>query len=238
MKSAHSINENGRRAGDLLKRIPFFCCLTEEELAGLRQRIRTKRFQKSEVILLEEQTADFMYIVNSGRVKAVKIGKDGKENILAIHGRGDFFGEMALLDGKTSPATVIAMEAAEIGLMGKKDFEDYLIEHPAALRAMIALLCSRLREAWSTLKLLTSAHAEERVRTMLAQIGARYGEEGREGTFIRMRLTHEDIARFASVSRETASRLLERFGRAGEIEVISRSAILLKPGFYEKTRSL
>jgi len=179
-----------------------------------------------------------MYIVYSGKVKAVKIGKDGRENILAIHEEGDFFGEMALLDGKTSPATVIAMEAAEIGLIGKGDFEKFMFEHLAVLKAIIALLCSRLREAWSMLKILTSANAEQRVRAMLGRIGSHYGEEGRKGTLIKMSLTHEDIAHYASVSRETVSRLLVKFRKAGEIEILGRRAILLKPGFFEKIQFL
>lgn len=238
MKNHHKSQRNGPRTDYLLKRIPFFACLGDEECSKLRQRIGIKRFNKNEVILLEEQTSNYMYIVYSGKVKAVKIGKDGRENILAIHEEGDFFGEMALLDGKTSPATVIAMEAAEIGLIGKGDFEKFMFEHLAVLKAIIALLCSRLREAWSMLKILTSANAEQRVRAMLGRIGSHYGEEGRKGTLIKMSLTHEDIAHYASVSRETVSRLLVKFRKAGEIEILGRRAILLKPGFFEKIQFL
>jgi len=222
----------------LLKRIPIFACLTDEECSELRQKIEIRRCDKNEVILLEEQTSNFMYIVYSGKVKAVKIVQDGKENILAIHEKGDFFGEMALLDGKTSPATVIAMEAADIGLIRKSDFEKYIFEHPVVLKAIIALLCSRLRGAWSMLKVFTSADAEQQVRAMLSQIGSHYGEEGREGVLIQTRLTDQDIADYASVSRETVTRLLDKFRKAGEIEILGQEAILLKPGFFEKIQFL
>jgi CRP/FNR family transcriptional regulator, cyclic AMP receptor protein len=238
MKPSPLSEENGPRIGDLLRKIPFFACLTDKECSELRQTVEMKRFGKNEVILLEEQTSHYMYLVYSGKVKAVKIGEDGKEHILAIHEKGDFFGEMALLDGKTSPATVIAMEAADIGLMRKGDFEKHVFGHDKVLRAIIALLCSRLREAWSMLRILTSAGAEQRVRAMLGQLGSHYGEDGRDGTLIRTRLTHQDIAHYASVSRETVTRLLDKFTKAGEIEILSQRAILLKPGFFEKNRSL
>lgn len=238
MKTHPLTHQSGPRRDHLLKRILFFACLSDEEFSGLKQKVGEKRFNKNEVILLEEQTCNYMYVVYSGKVKAVKIGRDGRENILAIHEEGDFFGEMALLDGKTSPATVIAMEAACIGLIRKSDFDKYVFEHPAVLKAILALLCSRLREAWSMLKIMTSADAEHRVRAILGQIGSHYGAEDREGTLIETRLTHEDIAHYASVSRETVTRLLDKFRKAGEIEILGRRAILLKPGFFEKTPSL
>jgi CRP/FNR family cyclic AMP-dependent transcriptional regulator len=222
----------------LLKRIPFFACLSDDELAELRETVQIKRFGQNEVILLEEQTAQFMYLVYSGKVKAVQISEGGRENILAIHEEGDYFGEMGLLDGKTSPATVIAMVPAVIGLIRKADFDRYISEHREVQKAIIALLCSRLREAWSMLKIMTSADAEQRIRAMLAHIGAHFGEAGREGTLIRMRLTHQDIAHYASVSRETVTRLLDKLKKSGEIEIPSRWSILLKPGFFEKTRIL
>ncbi|WP_333655993.1 Crp/Fnr family transcriptional regulator [Dissulfurispira sp.] len=56
------------------------------------------------------------------------LGADGKEHILAVHKTGDFFGEMALLDGKTAPATVIAMEDTDILIMSRKDFEESLLK--------------------------------------------------------------------------------------------------------------
>jgi len=238
MKACQEPTGNESRADSVLKIIPFFACLSDKEFKELRHKIKIERFNKNGVILLEEQTPEFMYIVLSGKVKAVKINKDGRESILAIHERGDFFGEMALLDGKTSPATVIAMEASDIGFLAKADFNNYLFEKSVVLKAIIAMLCSRLRETWSTLKILKSADAEHRVRAMLGQISSHYGKESREGTLIQTRLTHEDIAHYASVSRETVTRLLDKFRKAGEMEILDHRAILLKPGFFEKIRSL
>jgi CRP/FNR family transcriptional regulator len=111
-------------------------------------------------------------------------------------------------------------------------------EHQEIQKSIIVLLCSRLREAWSMLQVLTSACAEQRVRAMLGQIGAHFGQAGPAGTLIRMRLTHQDIAQYASVSRETVTRLMDKFKRSGEIELPGRWSILLKPGFYERSRLL
>jgi len=204
----------------------------------LRQIIREKHFEKNQVILLEDQTSRYMYIVYSGKVKAVQTSSSGKEKILAIHERGSYFGEMALLDGKTSPATVIAMEDTAVGLIGKEDFEERLLKNERAKREVISLLCARLREAWLMLKVFSFADAEQRIRAILNQISSHYGVKIEQGTIIRMNLTHQDIADCACVSRETASRILHRFSEAGEIENFGYKSVLLKPVFFEKMQIL
>lgn len=240
MRSCHPSKKDEPRidCDNILKRIPFFACLSDDEYSELRHIIKSRNFKKNEVILLEEQTSEYMYVVFSGKVKVIKISQDGREKILAIREKGDFFGEMALLDGKTSPATVIAMEAAVVGLISKDNFKKCLFENDKALKAIVSLLCSRLREAWMMLKMLSLADAEQRVRATLCQIGSYYGEEGQKGTVIKMRLTHQDIANYASVSRETVTRLLDKFSRAREITVLDRRTLLLKPTFIEKIRYL
>lgn len=235
---AHLSKLRRSRINSFIKSIPFFACLSDEELIDLESILVEKHFSKNEVILLEEDTPNYMYIVNSGKVKVVHTSIEGKEQILAIHNKGDFFGEMAILDGKTSPATVIAMEDADIVLIAKDDFERYLLKNDKVLKQIISMLCSRLREAWLMLKVLSFAHAEHRVRAVLKHVSTQYGIKDEKGTIIKLKLTHKDIAGYASLSRETVTRLLDRFSKAGEIEILDNKYILLKPPFLKKILSL
>jgi CRP/FNR family transcriptional regulator len=222
----------------LLRKISFFACLSEEQLGTLQQIIRKRRFRKHEVILLEENTCNFMYVVFSGKVKVVHQSEKGKEHILAFHKQGDSFGEMALLDGKTAPASVIAMEDTEIGLLAQHDFEHFLLNNAKLARHIITILCGRLRESWNMLKVMSLADAEQRVRATLRQIATLYGVPDQRGTIIALKLTHKDIAEHASVARETVSRLLKRFVRNNEIEVLDGKYFLLKPVFSRKIDTL
>jgi len=225
------------RAHKVIRSIPFLACLSEEELTELERIILKKHFKKNDVILLEEDTSNFMYIIFSGKVKVVNISADGKEQILAIHKKGDFFGEMALLDGKTRSATVIAMEEVHAGLIQRIDFER-LFKNPKVLRELISILCSRLRTALFMLKVLSFADAEQRVRSILAHLSTQYGVNDQQGTLINVRLTHKNIGDYTSLSRETVTRLLDRFVRSGEIEIIDNKYILLKSPFFKKIPSL
>ena len=119
---------------ELLRKIPFFSDLSSSELVGLEQLLKTQIYAKREIILDEEDTPNFMYIIFSGKVRVVLLSEEGKEHIITIHKRGDYFGEMSLFDGKTSPATVIAVEESEIGLLAKADFESFIVQNKRVLQ--------------------------------------------------------------------------------------------------------
>ena len=129
----------------ILRNIPFFASLSDKEISDLSQIISQKSFSKNEIILLEEDTPNYMYIIFFGKVKVVQVSADGREKVLTYHEKGDFFGEMALVDGKTSPATIIAIEDTDIGLIHKAVFETYLMKNEIVLRHLVGMLCRRLR---------------------------------------------------------------------------------------------
>jgi len=188
-------NRNKHRA--TLQAIPFFSCFSNEDLSTIEQIIMEKSVRKNDVILWEEETKDYMYIVFSGKIKVVQMGPEGKEQILVIRKKGDFFGEMALLDGKTQPATVVAMEDATVGLVSKNDFETHFLNNDKVLKEFISMLCERLRESWLMLRVLSFDNAEDRVRAVLNNVSSLYGVKDMRGTIIPLKLTHQEIANYA-----------------------------------------
>lgn len=223
---------------EILKGIPFFASFNDEELGMVGQIIRRKEYRKNAVILQDEETRYYMYIILTGKVKVLQASADGKEQILAIHKKRDFFGEMSLLDGKTLPATVVAMEDTTVGLIAREDFDRFFLNNPNVLKQLIVLLCQRLRESWLMLRVLSFADAENRVRAVLTHVSSTTGVNDMRGVLIPMKLTHREIADYAALARETVSRLLSRFSQSGEIEILENKNILLKPSFVKKTGQL
>lgn len=213
---------------ELLARIPFFSALPASELEKLERLITIKIYAKKEVVLDEEDTLNYMYLIFSGKVRVVLLSEEGREHIISIHKKGDYFGEMSLVDGKTFPATVIAIEESEIGLLAKQDFDSFVLQNKKVLRMFLSMLCLRLRESWMRLRILSFNTAEQRVRAVLKNIGHLYGIRDKRGILVAQKLTHQDIAGYAAISRETASRILRRFTEAGEIEVLEKKRFLLK----------
>jgi CRP/FNR family transcriptional regulator len=159
---------------------------------------------------------------------------DGKEHIVAIHKKGDFFGEMALLDGKTSPASVVALEDTQIVIISKRDFEEHLLKNAKISRQVMLILCSRLREAWMMIKVLSLPSAEDRVRAVLRILSGYYGFRDSRGIVISSKFTHQNLADYSHLARETVTRLMNRFITEGEIEIIENRDIVLKASFIEK----
>ena len=217
----------------IVGRIPFLSCLSEDELADLRKDVVEKNFKKNQVILYEEDSLNYLYFVYSGKVKVIQLSSEGQERIVAIRKRGEFFGEMAILDGMTAPATVVAMEETSVGFISAGDFQNHLLQNRKVLMEIISMLCSRLREAWLMLKVLSFASAEQRIRVVLKNVGDQFGVKDQRGTIVNLRLKHKDIAELAATARETVTRSLKHFVQSEEIEILENKNILLKPAFFK-----
>ena len=220
----------------IISNIPFFSTLTPEEIRQVEKLFRKKNFDKEQIVLYEEDTSSYMYLIYSGKVRVVKMNEEGKEQIITIHKKNDFFGEMSLLDGKTAPATIIAHEESVIGLLHKDDFEEHLLRNEGIRRKIIELLCSRLRDSWEMIKILSfnAENAQDRVISLLDRLGELYGISDDRGVIIDVKMTHQQMASYASVTRETMSRVLRTLEKAGMISVLDNKAILLNKPFYDE----
>ena len=196
---------------EFVRKVPLFTDLTPEEFAALKPIFVIRDYVRGDVILHAEETGRYMYVVNQGRVKATKITTDGKEVILAIHGPGDFFGEMALLDGKTSPATVISMEKARVIMIAKKDFDQALVRHHSVIARLMQVLCLRCRDAWVQVETMAYYTAAARIKAMLLWLVQKRGVRRSDGMLIDLDLTHQNIADMAGISREKVTRVLRDF---------------------------
>jgi CRP/FNR family transcriptional regulator, cyclic AMP receptor protein len=213
---------------DLIRSVPLFSTLTDDEFSQLAHIFVARAYRKNQVIFLEEETGNYMYLVLSGKVKVAKAGAGGKETILAIHRSGDFFGEMSLLDGKTAPATVSAMEDSKIISLSGTDFHKYLLHNEKVMLQIIQVLCARLRQVWQT-QSLSSSTADARIRMGVYQLAKRHGIRDAHGTIIDLKITHQEMAEMVGTSRETVTRVLTRLREQGIIEIDQRRITLLNP---------
>ncbi len=211
---------------DLIRTVPLFSTLSDDEFNQLSHIFVARAYRKNQVIFLEEETGNYMYLVLSGKVKVAKAGAGGKETILAIHRTGDFFGEMSLLDGKTAPATVSAMEDSRIISVSGTDFHKYLLHNEKVMLQIIQVLCGRLRQVWQT-QSLNSSTADARIRRGVYDLAKRHGIRDAHGTIIDLKITHQELAEMVGTSRETVTRVLTRLREQGVIEIDQRRITLL-----------
>jgi len=219
---------------NLIKRTQLFSSLTDNELDQLVNKMIVKQFTKNETILYEEDTNEYMYIILLGKVKVVRTTEDGKEIILAIHQSGSFFGEMSLIDGKTSPASVIATEDSLISIISKTDFFSIIFSQNKITKNLLEILCERLRKSWDTIQLLNFNNAAQRTKMLFLMLSDEYGEKAPEGVILNMKLTHQDISDMTGLTRETVTRVLDKLQKNNEITILKDKYIRLNNNFLQK----
>lgn len=219
---------------ELIKKTQFFSSLSDAEMDGVIKKMVVKEFKKNETILYEEDTNEFMYIILLGKVKVIRTTEDGKEIILAMHPEGDFFGEMSLIDGKTTPASVISTEDSLIAIISRKDFFEIIFSQSKVTKNLLEILCSRLRKSWDTIQLLNFNNASQRTKMLFLILSEDYGEKSPEGIVLNIKLTHQDISDMTGLTRETVTRVLDKLQKNNEITILKDKYIRLTNNFLQK----
>jgi len=220
---------------ELLQNIQLFSSLSENELQDVAGKIRIEEFRKNEIVMREEDTNEFMYIILAGQVKVIQATEDGKEILLAIHKTHEFFGEVSLIDGKTSPATVQASEDSFIAIISRKDFHSLISAQGKVLDALLQILCGRLRDSWRRIYLLNFKHASDRVKTLFFSLSFENGSKTPDGIVLNLKLTHQEIADMTGLTRESVTRVLDKLQKDGAITVLKNRQICLSHKFIKSS---
>lgn len=218
----------------LFREIELFHSLSDKELDQIVSKMIVKQFKKNETILYEDDMNEFMYVVLSGKVKVVRTTEEGKEIILAMNKAGSFFGEMSLIDGKTTSASVIATEAAQIAMLAKEDFFSVFSLQNKAAHNLMKMLCARLRSCNDNIEMLNFNNSLNRTKTLMLMLIKEYGENTPEGTVLNIKLTHQDISEMTGLTRESVTRVMDKLQKQKEIIVLKKRFICLTPRFMQE----
>ncbi len=216
-----------------LKQMQMFSSLTDADIATFIGKIMVKRFRKNQTVLFEDESNAFMYMLLSGKVKVVQVMEDGKESIRAIHKTGDSFGELSLLDCKTSPAMVVAMEDTTAAIISKENFFTILYNQRKVLDNLLQMFCFRLRDSWERFQMVNFKNAAQRVVMVLHQQSGEQSEKTAEGIVLKDRFTHQVIADMVSLNRETVTRVIDKLQKDGAITIRKDKKIVLHPSFFK-----
>ena len=225
---------NDKHKNDFIKKAQLFSSLTDVEMDEIINKMSVKQFKKNEIILYEEDSNEFMYIILLGKVKVIRTTEDGKEIILAIHKGGSFFGEMSLIDGKTSPASVTATEDSLISIIAKNDFFSILSNQTKVTNNLLRILCERLRKSWDTIQLLNFNNASQRTKMLFLMLSNEHGEKTPEGIVLNIKLTHQDISDMTGLTRETVTRVIDKMQKNKELVILKNRFIRLSAKFMQK----
>lgn len=216
-----------RSAAQSLASIPLFGGLDEAALESVGRALRTRRFRRGEVVFHVGDPGDALFIVASGGVKITIPSEAGDEAILATLRQGDFFGELALLDGAPRSATATALESTETLVLPRERFRE-LIDTEAAIRdALFAGLAKELRRLTIHVEELHFLDIAGRLAAQLSRLAAEQGTRLGDGeTRLPRPLTQSDLAAMVGSTRQSVNKLLGMFVEDGLIR-LDRDAIVV-----------
>lgn len=203
----------------LLHNIPIFARLSDAQVALLAQRLATQHFARGATIVRQDEPGSVLYIIVRGQVRVYRVADAGQELAVALLRAGDFFGELALLDGETRSATVEAMLPTTTLVLNREAFQQSVHRHPEIALAVLETLASRFRGITRYAEHLASTAAPRRVLLRLIDLAASYGEPADNAQGVSLHLTQDDLASLCGTTRETVNRVLASLREQGLIRV-------------------
>ncbi len=210
----------------LLQKSSLFSGSPIEDLEKLVAHARIIDFKKEDPIIQQEEQGTSLFLILNGRAKVVRYTEDGKEIILDTLSVGEHFGEMALFDGLSRSASVVASTSVKVLVVDRPSFIRFLQQCPKTLEHLLKELSLRLRQADRRIEELSSLELAERLKKILADLGKDGGQSSKGGFILKELPTHQDLANMVGASRARVSETLAHLKRVGFIKKLKDSILI------------
>lgn len=192
--------------------------LTPSERAGLLSAGTRVQFGDDDILVMQGDAGDVLYVLAGGMVKITVSAETGVETMLAVRSRGDLIGEFAVLDGMPRVATVRAVGTVAAVRITTPRFADFTVAYPAALPAITRAVVAKLRAETERRAAERNWGARERLAQVIYELASGFGEKDEAGgVVIPLPLTQMELGELAGVAVSTTERVLADFRREGLI---------------------
>jgi CRP-like cAMP-binding protein len=204
---------------ETLSLIPIFHGLTEENLSQLARASYMRSYKKREYVCRADEQVNILFYLLEGIVQMGLTNSDGKEIGIMLLEPGQWFGELALLDGQYQPTTIIALQPSRALLLPRQPFLEVLKTHQTLALDMLTVAHRRLYHVLNQMKRVQFGTPYQRVARVLLALADQHGAAHPMGTRIKIRLTHQNLADLTGLTRETVTQTISAFRHTGCIVV-------------------
>lgn len=210
-----STQEEARR---LLAGCMLFRDLSAEERKDLVARARVRTFSSGDTIFLMGALDDSMMAVLKGNVRISYPSPGGKEIVLALMQPGEYFGEIALLDGKARSADATAITACSLAVLERRDVLDFLERHPNAWLGLVRVLCQRLRATTEQTAEVALLDVPSRLAKTLLRLAGIDQDGQKASAALQIGLSQRELGNIVGATRESINKCLREWQRRGIIK--------------------
>ena len=201
----------------------LFQNLSVEESDKLAASFKRCHFGKKQRVEFSGPSQDYIYLVRSGRVKVSYLSPEGKEITVTILHPGDMY-------SMHSEASSTVLEPAEIWYIGSEDFKQIVMQNPGLTVNLIRILGVILKNTNEALLNLAFKEVNSRLANLLLKMARETGAATDKGVVFEPGLTHEEMANIISSTRQTVTTILNRFEKAGIIDVQKKRITVINMG--------
>ncbi len=212
---------------EILRQAPLFAGLDDDAAATLSGSMSPSSLRRGEILFNEGDDGNQLYVVIEGKIKLGRTSPDGRENLLAILGPGQMFGELSFFDPGPRSATATAVTDVEMKSLGHEALIPVLEAHPVVAQALLNQLAGRLRRTNEVVGDLVFSDVPGRVAKALLDLASRFGRRADDGIHVNHDLTQEELAQLVGASRETVNKALADFASRGWLRLEPRSVVIL-----------
>jgi CRP-like cAMP-binding protein len=197
-----------------VRRIPRFSGVSGEAHDWLAQNLTRKTILKGQILFIEAEDSDTVYLVERGGIKVFRSLESGRELIIGLFRFGEAVGEVAVIDGLPYPASAAAHEDSVVLTMSRTAYLHYLKTFDGAAIALIRDLMLRMRTMQRRMEDLGGGDVEYRLARVLQGFCAKCtNTEGR--LVVPVPLTRQDLADMVGARAETVIRIMSRWQKEG-----------------------
>jgi len=192
-----------------------------------------RQFKRGQLIFNAGALNENVYILLDGRVKIFQLSPVGKEAILWFCFPGEIFGLAEMLHHQRREVYAQTCSAADVLVINKNQFKEFLLENPTVALNVIDWLSCRLREMGDVLLNLAVDDVTSRVVKLITRLSARYGKQAGDQILLGIPLTHQEMADMIGASRQTVTSVLGNLKRKGVLRIEKRSLYIQSPSWVK-----
>jgi CRP/FNR family transcriptional regulator, cyclic AMP receptor protein len=208
---------------DLVRRVPLFSMLTNDEAQAIASRVVKRRFRRGELVVEQGRDSNALFILLNGRARVLTSDSRGREVILAVLEAGDYVGEMSLVDSEPHSATVRCEIQTDILILGRDEFAHCLPDNSTLSYTILRGLVRRLRHADRQIESLALLDVYGRVARTLLEMA----EDVNGVKMIRNKVSRQDMAKVVGASREMVSRVMKELEERGIVATQGNGSVVI-----------
>ena len=212
---------------EALRKAGLFQGVDPDDVEALSGEFEIFDAPRGQVLFTEGEPGDSLYIVLSGKVKLGRRASDGRENLVAVMGPSDQFGELSLFDPGPRTATAVVVTDGRIARLPKSALQKWVQERPQISMQLLRVVARRLRRTNTMLADLIFVDVPGRVAKQLLQLAQRFGSVDGGQLRVTHDLTQEELAQLVGASRETVNKALADFAARGWLRLEGESVVIL-----------